>query len=563
MRRILAVLLGVLVLAGVVVAPTYAAAPAPKVTIEGFIDNTTALSNNASVTDLDITRNTDDEWYSRTRVNLIFTGEVGKSRLVTFMQLDNNWGSQQGGCYGTPLGAGHFGTRDGCLNTEYVADIEMVWAFAEFPFMGKGSLLPFIPVPSQARVGFQPFDNDTYKLAVLANGNFGGVHLDIDPFPGFRITATYAQIDESGIGLPFVTSNASPGNSCTGPGTTGCVNRGDDWAGLVSVEFTPIKGFDLKPLYAYTYIANTSNPANPFAYGPRTGKGGVADSVTFFPQGTNEYRSTIGLDVRWKWGGFYLDPTVMYQWGTRQMNPSNGTVVGIPVAGKSPGHGCPTCIEQSMNAWFVDIRGGWQAGPLTLDGLAMFTTGNKAEEDVRSGAALRYFQPIDTNAGYAFDWGMITAITYEYITQLYYGQTGICPSCSIGYDKYGRFQLAARLKYQLTPDFQIRALATGLWTHQEVDTRSNVSTNPGGGGGALNAIRVGGGSQGSERYLGTEVNVGFEWAFAPNFRLLGGYGHLFAGSALDIAGSSATVVGTTARDAKDVDLGSLTLRFTF
>jgi hypothetical protein len=533
------VLLGLLVLAGAGIAPAYAAAPAPKVTIEGFIDNTTVWSENVSVTDIDITRNNDKEWYSRTRARLQITGEVGASKLVMLFEQDNNWGSQTGLCY-TAIGdgggrQGHFGMSDGCLNTETVGNVEMVWMFAEFPLTGKGSLLPFIPAPGIGRVGFQPFDNDTYKLGVLAFGNFGGAHIDIDPFPGFKITGTYAQIDERGIGPEF--------------GFT----RGDDFALLFSVEVSPVKGIDLKPIYNYTYIENTANPANPFAYGPRTGKGGVADSLAFFPQGTTESRHTVGLDGRMKFGSFSIEPTVFYQFGQRDIAPfGTGGAIGT--------------VEQDISAWFVDLRAGWQAGPLSIDALGMYTTGNKAEDDLPSGGPdVKYYQPVDTNAVYGVDWGAITAITYEYISQLYYGQTGLCPSCSIGYDKYGRIQAALRAKYAVTPDFVLRGLVTALWTAQDVDTNSNVGGN---GNADLNGgglYQVNPGSTGDSRYMGTEINFGFEWGFAPNIRLLALYAHLFSGEALDAAGSVGTgsALGATPRNAEDVDMGSLTLRFTF
>lgn len=549
MRRTLAVLLGLLVLAGAAVAPAYAAPPAPKVTIEGFIDNTTVLSRNVSVLDIDITRDDDEEWYSRTRARLQVTGEVGATKMVVLLEQDNNFGSQTGGCYGTApvagatgsavTGAGHFGVRDGCLNTEYLGNVETVWMFVEFPLTGKGSLLPFVPVPGIGRVGFQPFDNDSYKLGVVAFGNFGGAHVDIDPFPGFKITGTYAQIDERGTGPQF--------------GFT----RGDDFALLFSVEISPVKGIDLKPIYNYTAIENTANPANPFAYGPRTGKGGVADTLAFFPLGTEEHRHTFGIDARLKFGPFSIEPTFLYQIGTREIQPRDQA--GNAVGG---------IREQDLSAWFIDLRAGWQAGPLTLDLLGVYTSGNKADENLRSGVPdVNYYQPVDTNAVYGVDWGAITAITHEYISQLYYGQTGLCPSCSIGYDKYGRIQAGVRAKYAVTPDFVLRALATALWTAEEVDTNSNVGNvvgNPDGqaGGGLYQNVP---GSDGNARYLGTEINFGFDWGFAPNIRLLALYAHLFTGEAYNITGSTGTnsLSAGPVRDAKDVDMGSLTLRFTF
>lgn len=537
MRRNLVVGLAVLAFLGVVAPPVFAQAPAPKVTVEGFLDQTTVWSNNMSVLDIDVTSDKDKEWYGRTRGRFQITGEVGKAKGVFLFEQDNNYGTQAGGCYGSPLGAGHFGTRDGCLNTELTGNVEMLWLFTEFPVTGPGSLLPFVPAAGTARLGFQPFENDTYKLAILTFGNFGGLHLDIDPVPGVKVTATYAQIEEAGTGRLF-------GNV-----------RGDDFAAIFSAELSPMKGLDVKPIYAYTYIDGTANPANPFSYGPRTGKGGVSDSSGFFPQGAEENRHTIGLDAKWKMGPFSVEPTFLYQWGSRNMVPS--------VASSEPVENCngAACVEQDISAWIFDVRGGWQSGPLTVEGMFVYASGNSAEEDLRAGRTINYYQPIDVNAVFGYGWGAITAISDEYISQLYYGSTGLCAACSISYDKYGSVRLGARASYAVTPSFKLRGVLMGLWTAEDVDTLSNV------GAGGLTAVNTGSASQGKESHLGTELNVGFDWNFAPNITLLWTYGHLFAGEALDNAGSvggaNSPGAGTAVRSAKDVDLLSAVVRYTF
>jgi hypothetical protein len=496
-----------------------------------------------SVLDIDVTRDKDEEWYSRTRGRFQITGEVGKAKGVFLFEQDNNWGTQAGGCYGNPLGAGHFGTRDGCLNTELVGNVEMLWMFTEFPFTGKGSLLPFVPFDGTGRLGLQPFDDDTYKLGILAFGNFAGAHLDLDVAPGIRVTGTYAQIEEAGTGWDL-------GNV-----------RGDDFATIWSVELSPIKGLDVKPIYAYTEIRGTANPANPFAYGPRTGKGGVSDSTAFFPNEPNaaeENRHTIGIDAKWKMGPFSLEPTAFYQFGQRQMVPSVATSKAVDK--NCSGFGC---VEQDISAWIFDVRGGFQAGPLTIEGLFVYASGNSADEDLRSGRAIHYYQPIDTNAVYGYQWGAISAISDEYITQLYYGSTGLCPSCSISYDKYGSIRLGARASYALTPSMKFRGGVVALWTAEDVDTNSVV------GAGGLSAVNTGPNSTGSDSYLGTEVFGGFDWNFAPNISLLFTYGHLFAGDALanaGVVGSADTTnprCGTPVCDAEDIDIASMVVRYTF
>ena len=48
---------------------------------------------------------------------------------------------------------------------------ELKWLYTEFE-------VPFIPVPTVARVGAQPFGSAaTYKLAAYANGDFAGVNV--------------------------------------------------------------------------------------------------------------------------------------------------------------------------------------------------------------------------------------------------------------------------------------------------------------------------------------------------------------------------------------------------
>ncbi len=520
MRRNLAIAVAVLALLGVLAPPVFAQAPAPKVTVEGFIDQTTAYSRNMNVLDIDITRDKDAEWYARTRGRFQITGEVGKAKGVFLFEQDNNWGTQAGGCYGSPLGAGHFGTRDGCLNTELTGNVEMLWLYTEFPMTGPGSLLPFVPAPGTLRLGFQPFENDTYKLAVLTFGNYGGAHAEVDVLPGVKVTGTYAQIEEAGTGRPF-------GNV-----------RGDDFAVIFTGEFSPMKGLDIKPILAYTYIDGTANPANPFSYGPRTGKGGVSDSAAFFKPGMVEDRYTIGIDAKWRMGPWSLDPTLFYQVGDRRI----------------------IADDQGLDAWFFDLRGGWHNGPLTVEGLFLYTTGNSAEEDLRSGRTVHYYQPIDTNAVYGYAWGTIMAIQAEYITQLYYASTGLCPSCSISYDKYGSVRLAARANYAVTPAFNVRGVVASYWTAEDVDTRSVVSA------GGLSAIRTGPASRGKDSFLGVETDIGFDWNFAPNISFLWTYGHLFAGDAFGNAGCAAYAAcqGThPVRDPRDVDLMSATVRYTF
>lgn len=556
MRSYLVVAVAVLAFLGVVAPPAFAQAPAPKVTVEGFLDQTTAWSKNVSCCDTDLTRRNDSEWYGRTRGRFQITGEVGKTKGVFTFEQDNYYGNISGIAYGflgdegrgaVPVQNATIGGRDGTLNSEYLGNVEMLWMYTEFPVTGAGSLLPFVPMPGTLRLGILPFENDTYKLGVLAFGNYAGAHSEIDLAPGIKSTFTYAQIDEA-------SRDAFPGN------------HGDDFATIFTVEVSPFKGLDVKPIFSYAFLDGTSNPANntlttlPVAYGPRQARGGVGDNIASFPAQATEDRFTLGLDAKWKMGAWSLEPTVFYQWGTREMVPSVPTGKSRISCGGPAHNPGASCVEQDMNAWFFDVRGGWTSGPLTLEGMFVYATGNSAEQDLRSGRTVNYYQPIDVNAVYAYQWGTITAIQEEYFKQLNYLNAGMCPACGISYDKYGSIRLGARANYAVTPAFKLRGVLMNLWTAEEVDTLANATGN------GLTPVKVGAASRGTDNYMGTEVDLGFDWNFAPNVSFLVTYGHLFVGDALNIAGSANTTLGTAAsgvRNAQDVDLMSAVVRYIF
>ena len=547
MRRYFAVAIAVFAFLGVLAPPAFAQAPAPKVTIEGLVDQTMSYTNNISIYDNDVTRAHDKNWNARMRGNLYITGEVGKVKAFIFLKNDIAYGSATGGSYGRgsdgkSLGGGPFGTTDGNLQAEIQGSTDLVELYTEFPLTGDGGLLPFIDKPGLARVGFQNFDVDTYKLGALAWGFYAGLHAEVDVAPGFKITNTYAQLEDN------ITGHQD--------GFT----RGDDYARIHTLEMSGLmKGLNLKPVYA-VYAGNGTTTG--FA-GPRRGAGGVSDTSSFFPNGANENRTTLGIDATYTSGPWSLAPTFYYQTGTREMVSTTPNGKGKRTCGGS------SCVEQEIEAFLVDIQGGWQNGPLNLEGLFVYSPGNKANEDVRAGRTIHYYQPISTDAVYGVNWGHIVAITYDYKQQLGYGATGVCPACGVSYDKYGRLQVGARASYNVTPAFKLRGVVTALWTAEDVDTHATV------GQGGLTPYRTGAASKGSDSYLGTETDFGFEWKFAPNITFATIYAHLFTGDALgngcgpttgtNQAGGScpSSSTPTSTNSPKDVDAFTTMLRFVF
>src|SRR5437868_4458967 len=99
-----------LVLLGAIVAMADNVAAQPKVTINGFVDNVTTWNRNVSVSDFNLARTGDREWYSRTRVRPDIVAEVDTTKFVLGLEIDATWGQtgnagKIGNCGVTATGA--------------------------------------------------------------------------------------------------------------------------------------------------------------------------------------------------------------------------------------------------------------------------------------------------------------------------------------------------------------------------------------------------------------------------------------------------------------------------
>src|SRR3989449_8698332 len=189
MRKFLVIAVFAFVTVAMLAPPVLAQAPAPKVTITGLFDQVTSFGKNYS--DGNASRDSDHEWYARTRFRPDFKFEVGNTKAVLGLELDLTYGriGQQTGGPGknvpnnaaTLLGQNnldkHAGTTaDSSLDTDVTGMIEIKWLYTEFDLTGKDSLMPFIPVQTVARAGAQPFASlSNYKIAAYSNGDFAGV----------------------------------------------------------------------------------------------------------------------------------------------------------------------------------------------------------------------------------------------------------------------------------------------------------------------------------------------------------------------------------------------------
>jgi hypothetical protein len=559
MRRSVVTAVFAFVILAMLAPPVFAQAPAPKVSITGTFDQVMGAGRNGF--DGNYSRDNDRMWYARTRFRPDFEFAVGRTKAVLGIELDlmygqtgsndggfpgNNSGQTQGFAGGSASGTG--GGLD--LNTDVAGLFEIKWIYTEFDLTGKDSLLPFIPFLTVARAGGQPFATIANYKVYYANGDFAGLDLYSTFTPDIKNHLAYVIVEDQ----------IAAGNRAAATART---NRGEDYAFIVSPEWTPTKGLDLKPMFSWFHADGlTSANARRNSVNVRTvGAGAQGTSGTLngaagtgggAPAGdaTNqEDRYTVGLDARWRVGAFGLDPTLAYQWGSydTQAFRNNGSV------GR---------VNGDAAAWLFDVLASYQLGPLLLEGRGIYSTGNKARDNLS--LSKRYFEPIDTDTGVWAGWGQILALSAVDFVSGGGGMNGGMAT-NVGYDRYGRAEFGVRATYSFTPSLSAYGIVTPAWTAEKVDTDTNcgaLSPAQGVAGcAARQTVSDRSWVQGDSSYLGTELTLGGTWRFAPNaaFDLVGSY--LFAGSALDTAEVLNGVL--TKREANDAYFVSARVRLSF
>src|SRR3989454_1019151 len=538
MRRFLVKTLFPFVVLAMLAPPVFAQAPAPRVTITGLFDQVTSAGRNFY--DGDLTRTSDREWYARTRFRPDFEFAVGRVKAVLGLEIDLQYGqagpndggfpANTSGSAGGAAGGAGGSTPPGCkvstsgclaLNNDIAGIIKIKWIYTEFPLTGQDGLLPFIPLETMARAGGQPFDTlANYKLAAYASGDFAGVSAITTFAPNIKTNLAYVMLE-----------NELAGSNRGNPSLK--ISRGEDYSVIFSVDITPFKGLDLKPLYSLFHAGGqTAGGARRNLYNPNKAGGqlnavaarGTPDSP---PAAGNpnyhEDRHTIGIDARWRLGPFGLDPTLYYQWGRVD---SQAIVTGTGANGVGTKK-----MTADMSAFLADVIASFQLGPLLLEARGDYSPGNKARDNLAKG--IRYYQPLDTDGNYlAGGWTEFWASGVDYFNQGW-ATTGNY----VGYDRYGRVSLAGRVTYSITPALSVRAVAHSFWTAEAVDTdtASQRASASGTGTPARRTISQDSFVQGNSNYLGTEGNLGLTWRFSANtaFDLVGGW--LFAGDALNAA----------------------------
>ena len=585
MRRFLVAAVPLFVIVAMLAPPVLAQtpAPAPKVTITGLFDQITGMGKNFY--DGDYTRAGDHEWYARTRFRPDFTFEVGRVKAVLGLELDLTYGQVRpvgggpgkggtaGGSGGT-TGDNSGSTSELSVNTDTAGIIEIKWIYTEFPLTGKDSLMPFIPVDTMARLGGQPFASlaQLREYALYAGGDFAGFSSITQFNPDFNLKLAYVMVEDElanySKGQPIAATNPNYANVK--------VNRGNDFAVIVSPEWTATKGLTFKPMYSYFMADGVTNgnarrtAVDRNIAGTLTNGGAAFGGQTVGYQASNgspsmhESRNTIGLETAWRAGAFGLFPVLYFQWGAREYVAnvnSNGNAF------------TQRTVNTEMSSFLFDTVVSYQLGPLLLEARGVYSPGNKAHDNLSKG--IHYFEPLDEDNSYYTGWAMMLAGSpIDYFEGTNNSGDGSMSS-NVGYDRYGRAQLGIRATYSLTPAWSFWTMLNPTWTAQKVDTKTGVAASSGSSGSG-NRVIINDQSftKGDSNYIGTEMDLGMTWRFAPNAAFDIGAGYLFAGAALKttqcngstvtLASGENTCTGTTSqRDQHDAYTAQARVRLSF
>jgi hypothetical protein len=539
MRTLIVAIVVAVVWVATLAPPSFAQAPAPKVTINGLVDFvTTAYKNSSHTTGAvgqpDITDSREKGWYSRERGVFTLTGEVGRVKGVWAVELDFTNGagrfnnSSQPGSLTTVGTAANGTSANFDLDTDIQGAVETKWLYVETPVTGPGSLLPFIPVPTIARMGGQPARGHDYKPGVLLSGDIPAVTLQTTWTPNIRSTLTYVQIAEAldrAIAL----------------------NQVDSQAIVASVEVDIFKGLTVKPTYAYGFWdggnCGTSNLGT-FGYGgytPNTNCPAVTAGSLAAPGNVarNIRRHYLGADLRWTSGPWSFQPTFIYLLGNQQV-PPRGSGPGGPRAGQ--------LNDVPIRAFLFDSIQGFRTGPLLIETRFIYTPGVGANNDIQNGGGgvIRTYQAINPGFVYLAGWSEIWRGNIDYNMSLFVGRTALEARNSQSFDKYGRIWGFLAADYSLTPALTIHAITNVAWTDTAVDTKGTLASNttgitPSGITTAGNPFKGG-----KEHYLGNEWILGLTYRFAPNMVFDVAGAALITGDALNIqrAGSDRGPCGT-------------------
>ena len=215
----------------------------------------------------------------------------------------------------------------------------------------------------------------------------------------------------------------------------------------------------------------------------------------------------------------------------------------------TPGHK----YYSNESAWFADIRTGYQLGPVLLEAMGLFTTGNAARDTTLR--TVKYYQPLDTDTSYLADWGgQLTALGVDYLDAMLENGNFRWLEHPMGQVRTDPARRPGHLCLDVSPQ-HLR------WLERPLDSRGDPEER--GRGRPRQPIIVplftGQAANAKSNYIGNEIFGGLTWRFAPGLALDSAGGYMWTGPALD----AQTIAGQGPREARNAYILTSRIRFSF
>ena len=327
------------------------------------------------------------------------------------------------------------------------------------------------------------------SLATYATGDFAGLNVVSTITPNVKLNFTYVQVEEMLSGCR--TSAAFPNcNSNTASPTVGGIGysqlRGDDFAIIVAPRSRRSRAS------ISSRCTRTSTRAARPAPAPRMGRGGVNTTTAFTnadgswrPGSTRTAIRSVSMAAV-RLGPFSLDPTIMYQFGNRDV-----VVPGMPgecvlrptaqnclalASGKAPG----SLAKADISAWLFDVRAGFQIGPLLIEGMYIVHLGQQGPgHDVEQCLLLPAADDRHGLPGRLGDPALALGLDYLNALNGERWPHRATKAWRIGWDKYGRHQASVKASYFLTPNLSGMGGVAVHLTHRAIDTNGITQNSAG------------------------------------------------------------------------------------
>jgi hypothetical protein len=517
------VAIALLVLAGLMAVPTYAA----ELRVTGFFDNILPhYSRNLSQADLDLTNNKDSDFTGRERSRLFFNFIASDDlRGIFALEIDQSYGAPSRNLVGSrcvPDAANATtisGQRvllqnfDACGFRNQIDNnvLELKHLYVDFR-------VPQLPIGNRWQLGGIPADVTPLHPHLLFTMDSGGGNVKFDFTDQVSLLVHYIQLEED----LDVNSNNTLINSTVR-------RRGEDYLTGGTLMLKPIPGLDLHLLGIYGHLHQ------PFGADVATVGGGAFSGI----QGgtTNiatESRYYLGFDSRYRLGNLSIEPTFIYLLGTRKFTSASAAVTGTH--------------DIDIRAFETQLAFQYTAGPWFLAAKGAYTSGNKAGDDINNQGFpgtrktdVKIFRPMGVDGFHRFGeyleiLGRAEADGVN-ISMLDLGTPGERGT----FDKFGLILGVGKAEYQWTDSLVLEGAAGAYFTAEKTGCPAVVRTGPNGACATTGATIQATGQTfnprnftGNSRYLGTEVDAGFRYTILPGLIWQTRFGWAFLGNAFQI-----------------------------